>query len=124
MQYHLECPQEFQSIEKKLLIEIERSKKEIHSKLAPPFTSIIETRIALLKEIIGLIEDNLNITGEELAVLVDSRLETEEKALDSSNNVFDTDRIFTNIRILEWITYLIIEKNGRHLLRLLNRRLK
>ena len=100
MQYHLECPNELPGIERKLLVEIERSKNEIHPSHATSFTVITENRIALPKEILGIIEDNANITQEELVDLVDHKLETEEKALNSSNNVLDTDRIFTNVRIL------------------------
>jgi hypothetical protein len=40
-------------------------------------------------------------------------LETLEGALQNAKNVFDTDRIFTDVRIFEWIKYLITEKGGR-----------
>jgi hypothetical protein len=56
---------------RKLLVEIDHSKKELHPMHAPTFTTIIETRIPLLKEILGIIEDNSNITKEELVALVD-----------------------------------------------------
>jgi hypothetical protein len=39
-------------------------------------------------------------------------LEKEEKALKSAKNVFETDKIFDSIRILGWIKYMIIERNG------------
>ncbi|HEY7109697.1 MAG TPA: hypothetical protein VH415_09735 [Nitrososphaeraceae archaeon] len=113
MQYHLECPHELQEIERKLLVEVDRSKKELHPSHAPTFITIIETRIALLKEILSIIEDNSNMTEEELVAFLDHKLEAEENAMYNSSNVFDTDRIFTNVRILEWIKYLIMEKNGR-----------
>lgn len=113
MQYHLQCPDGIQAIARKLLLEIERSEKECHPSHAPTFTIIVETRIALLMEILSIVEDNLNITEEELVAIIDNKLESEEKALDRSNNIFDIDRIFTNVRILDWIKYLIIEKNGR-----------
>jgi len=34
-------------------------------------------------------------------------------ALKNAKNIFDTDKIFDSLRILGWIKYLIIEKNGR-----------
>lgn len=33
--------------------------------------------------------------------------------MDKSKDVFETDKIFNNVRILGWIKYLIIEKTGR-----------
>ena len=113
MQYHLERSDELQAIESKLLDEIENSEKEIHPKHAPTFTAIILKKIAFLNEILGFVESNPSITTEELAALVDHKLETEETALKKANNVFDTEKIFGNLRTLEWIKYLITEKNGR-----------
>jgi hypothetical protein len=107
MQYHLEWSDELQAIEKKFLNEIESSKKELHPTHAPTFTTIIQRRIALLKEILGIIESNPNITVEDLAALVDHKLETQQTALQNAKNVFDTDRLFIDVRILEWIKYLI-----------------
>jgi hypothetical protein len=81
-------------------VEIECSKKEFHLKHAPFFTAIVQTRIPSLKEILGIIEINVNITIKELVALVDHKLEVEERALDNSYNVFDTDRIFTKCKNL------------------------
>lgn len=56
-----------------------------------------------MKEYLSSIEANPGITLDELAVLVDQRLETEERAMNKSNDIFETDKIFNNIRILGWI---------------------
>ena len=77
------------------------------------FHQIIETKISLLKEYLRIIEANPTITLDELSALVEKRLEEQERAMDKSNNVFETDKIFNNVRILGWIKYLIIERNGR-----------
>jgi hypothetical protein len=82
-------------------------------KHAPTFYRIIEKKIAFVKEILSTIEANSTITLEDLAAFVDHRLETEERALKNAKNVFETDKIFDSERILGWIKYLIIEKNGR-----------
>ena len=66
-----------------------------------------------MKEYLAIIETNPTITLDELAALVDQRLETEEREMDKSKTVFITDKIFNNVRILGWIKYMIIEKNGR-----------
>ena len=58
-------------------------------------------------------EANSTITLDELAAFVDHRLETEERELQNAKDVFETDKIFDSVRILGWIKYLIIEKNGR-----------
>ena len=33
--------------------------------------------------------------------------------MDKSKDVFETDKIFNKVRILGWIKYMTIEKNGR-----------
>jgi hypothetical protein len=58
-------------------------------------------------------EASSTITIDELAALVDERLETEERAMDNSKDAFETDKIFNNVRILGWINHLVLEKNGR-----------
>jgi hypothetical protein len=114
MKYHIEWPTELQALEAKFLREVETLEKEfIFNDHPPVFYQIIETKIALLKEYLGIIEANPTITLDELAALVDQRLETEERAMNKSKDVFETDKIFNNIRIIGWIKYLIIEKNGR-----------
>jgi hypothetical protein len=114
MKYHLEWPTELQAIERKFLLEIEDLEKEFtYKKHAPTFYRIIEKKIAFLKEVLGIMEVNPTITLDELAALVHHRLETEERALKNTKNVFETDKIFDSVRILGWIKYLIIEKNGR-----------
>jgi hypothetical protein len=74
---------------------------------------IILKRIAFLKEFLGIIATNPSTTIEELDRLVDHKLETEERALKNAKNIFDTEKIFVNVRILGWIKYLIMQKNGR-----------
>lgn len=113
MQYHLQWSDELQGIERKFLTEIERLEKEIHLEHAPTFTRIIEKKIALLKEILGIVETNPSITLEELAELVDHKLDTQERALRNARGIYATDVIFDSVRILDWIRYLIREKNGR-----------
>jgi hypothetical protein len=113
MKYHLEWPIELQAFETKLLTEIEDLEKQFFPKHAPTFTRIIEKKIAFLKEVLGTMETNPKITTREIAKVVDQKLEKEERALKTTKNVFETDKIFDSVRILGWIKYLIIEKNGR-----------
>jgi hypothetical protein len=113
MQYHIEWPDELHAIESKILYEIENSEKELHPNHAPTFTAMILKRIAFLNETLSIIASNPNITTGELASLVDHKLQTEERALKNANDVFESENIRTNIRILGWIKYLILAKNGR-----------
>ncbi|HEY7109241.1 MAG TPA: hypothetical protein VH415_07440 [Nitrososphaeraceae archaeon] len=112
--YRFEWPDELQNVERNFLREIETLEKDInfrdHSVL---FYQIIEKKISLLKEYLEVIEASPAIILDELAALVDQRLEEQERAMDKSNDLFETDKIFTNIRILGWIKYLIVEKDGR-----------
>ena len=87
-------------------------KEFIYKKHAPTFYRIIEKKIAFLKEVLNTIEADPTITLDELAAIVNHKLETEERALKNAKNVFETDKIFDSVRILGWIKYLIIEKNG------------
>jgi hypothetical protein len=104
MDYHLELPNELRALERKFLLEIENLEKQFYPYHAPTSTHIIEKKIAFLKETLGIIEANPRITLDELADLVDYSL---------GKNVFETDKIFASVRILGWIKYMIIEKNGR-----------
>jgi hypothetical protein len=113
MDYHLELPNELLALERKFLLEIENLEKQFYPYHAPTSTHIIEKKIAFLKETLGIIEANPRITLDELADLVDYSLVTEERALKNAKNVFETDKIFASVRILGWIKYMIIEKNGR-----------
>jgi uncharacterized protein (UPF0335 family) len=82
----------------------------IYKKHAPTFYRIIEEKITFLKDVLNTIETNPTITLEELAAVVDHKLEEEERALANSKDVFDnvSDKIFDSVRILGWIKYLII----------------
>jgi hypothetical protein len=113
MKYHLEWSIELQALERKLLAEIEDLEKQFFPNQAPTFTRIIEKKIAFLKEVLSTMEATPNITTRELAQLVDQKLEKEQRALKRAKNVFETDKIFDSVRILGWIKYLIIGKNGR-----------
>jgi hypothetical protein len=113
MKYHLKWPTELQALERKFLLEIEALEKEfIYKKHAPTFYRIIEKKIAFLKDVLYTIEANPTITLDDLAAIVDHKLETEERALKNAKNVFETDKIFDSVRILGWIKFMIIEKNG------------
>jgi hypothetical protein len=113
MKYHLEWPTELQVLERKFFTEIEELEKQFYPHHAPTFTRIIEKKIVFLKEVLSTIEGNPKITVRELAKLVNDKLETEERALKSAKSVFETDKIFDSVRILGWIKYMIIERNGR-----------
>jgi hypothetical protein len=114
MKYHLEWPTELQALERKFLTEIDDFEKEFQfQEHAPTFIRIIEKKITFLKEVLGTMEVNPKITTRELVQLVDQKLEKEERALKYAKSVFETDKIFDSVRILGWIKYLIIEKNGR-----------
>ena len=113
MRYHLEWPDELQTVERRFFREIEILEKEFRFKdHNTMFYQIIETKISLLKEYLGIIEATPAIALDELAALVDQRLEEQERAMNKSKDVFETDRIFNNVRILGWIKYLIVEKDG------------
>jgi hypothetical protein len=47
------------------------------------------------------------MTMQELADLIDYRIEGEERELDDAKSVFETDKIFIELRILEWIRFTV-----------------
>ena len=72
MEYHLEWPSELQTVGQKFLTEIETLKKEcVFKQHSAVFYRMIETKIALLKEYLGIMETNPTITLDELASLVE-----------------------------------------------------
>ena len=113
MKYHLEWPNELQALERKFLLEIEELENQIDRRHAPTFIRIIEKKVAFLNEILDIMDANPTVTLDHLAQLVDQKLEVQERELKNAKNIFKTDKIFDSVRILGWIKYMTIEKNGR-----------
>jgi len=107
MQYDLEWPVSLRITERKLLNEIKKSERELHPKLSSTLAAIILKRIALLNEVLNMINSNPNTTTEELCSLIDQKLETEERLLKNANNACESEKILMNLKMLGWMKYLI-----------------
>lgn len=53
------------------------------------------------------IESNPSMTLQELEGLIDYRIESSERELDDAQTREETDRIFVEVRILDWIMFMI-----------------
>jgi hypothetical protein len=69
-------------------------------------------RVLILKEI-KEIRPYLSSYYEETKLVLESRGEEQERAMDESNDIFEPDKIFNIVRILGWIKYFIIKSDGR-----------
>jgi hypothetical protein len=115
MVYILTSNDELQELNVRLTAEIQGLEKEINRQHSPAFNGIIERKIELINNTLDMIESNPNIPIQELADLIDYRIDGEERELDDATTVFETDRIFNEIRILEWIRFTV-RKVGQLLL--------
>ena len=93
--------------------------KELEIEIKPIHTltlnQTIQRKIELINSTLETIESNPCMTMQELADLIDYRIEGEERELDDSTSIFETDKIFIELRILEWIG-LAIRKVGQPML--------
>jgi len=61
----------------------------------------------LINWTLDTIESNPSMTLQELEGLIDYRIESSERELDDAQTREETDRIFDEVRILDWIMFMI-----------------
>lgn len=105
---------EFQELKTRLVAEIKGLENEINRQRLPSY-HIIERKIQLINSTLDTIESNPNLTMQELSDLIEYRIDGEERELDDAETVPETERILNEIRILEWIRF-IVRKVGQLML--------
>jgi hypothetical protein len=107
MVYVLTSNNEFEKLKATLNAEIKGLEKEIKPTHSLTFNQTVQRKIELINSTLETIESNPCMTMQELADLIDYRIEGEERELDDAKSVFETDKIFIELRILEWIRFTV-----------------
>jgi hypothetical protein len=107
MVYVLTSNNEFEKLKAVLNAEIKGLEKEIKPIHSLTFNQTIQRKIELINSTLETIESNPCMTMQELADLIDYRIEGEERELDDATSIFETDKNFIELRILEWIRFTV-----------------
>src|SRR6185312_6446640 len=107
MEYVFARTKEVRQLERKLASEYEDLKKNVKSLHTPTFMRSLKRKVQLINWTLQLIELNPNIPIQELEVLIDCKIESLEKELGDAKYRWKSDRIYDEIRSLEWILFMI-----------------
>ena len=87
-----------QDLKERLIIEIVELQKEVNNSSNP-----VEKKISMINWTLDTIECNPNMTIQELADLIEYRVEGAEREIDNAESKDELNWIFDEIRILEGI---------------------
>jgi hypothetical protein len=87
-----------QDLKERLIIEIVELQKEVNNSSNP-----VEKKISMINWTLDTIDSNPNMTIQELADLIEYRVEGAEREIDNAESKDELNWIFDEIRILEGI---------------------
>jgi hypothetical protein len=99
--------EQFQELLKKLSKEDNRLHNEIHFDHVSFFQRWIEKKIEFIDQSRKLIVRNPDLTINELANILDNRIEREARKLDKTKTFEKREIIYNNLSALEWIRNLV-----------------
>lgn len=103
MEYIFARTTQVQQLERKLASESEALKKNVESLHTPTLIRSVKMKVQLINWTLQLIELNPNIAMQELEILVDCNIDSLETELGDAQSRWQGDRIFDEIRFMEWI---------------------
>ena len=107
MEYIFARTKEVQQLERKLASESEALQKNGKSLHTPTLMRSLKRKVQLINWTLQLIELNPSIAIQELEILVDCKIDSLETELSDAQSPWQSDRIFNEIRSLEWILFMI-----------------
>lgn len=103
MVYVLRSKDELAELKRRLIHEIIGLENEAN-RFQDHFSNVTtDKKISMINWTLDTMESNPNITIQELADLIDYRIEGNERELDNSETRDELDYVFNELRILEWI---------------------
>ena len=102
MVYVLRSEDELAELKRRLIHEIVGLENEAN-RFQDFSNSTVDKKISMINWTLDIMESNPNITIQELADLIDYRIEGDERELDNAENRDELDCVFNELRILEWI---------------------
>ena len=107
MEYVFGRTKEVRQLERKLASESEDLKKNVKSLYTPTLMRSLKRKVQLINWTLQLIELNPNIPIQELEVLIDCKIDSLKTELGDAQSRWQSDRIYDEIRSLEWILFMI-----------------
>jgi hypothetical protein len=103
MVYVLRSEDELAELKRRLIHEIVGLENEVNKFQDFFSNATVDKKISMINWTLDIMESNPNITIQELADLIDYRIEGAERELDNAENRDELDCLFNELRILEWI---------------------
>lgn len=99
--------EQFQELDKKLTKEAKKLTDEIQVDHVPIFQRWLEKKLQCIDKSKTLMYRNPNMTIDELAILLDSRIEREARKLDKTKSFEKMETIYSTLSALEWTRNIV-----------------
>jgi UDP-3-O-[3-hydroxymyristoyl] glucosamine N-acyltransferase len=99
--------EQFQELDRKLTKEANKLLEEVRAGHVPLFQHWIETKLECIKKSKTLVIQNPNLTINELAQLLDDRIENEAQKLHKTKTFEEMEEICNNLSALEWTRNIV-----------------
>jgi hypothetical protein len=99
--------EQFQELDKKLTKEAYKLTEEIQVDHVPIFQRWIEKKLQCIEKSKTLMYRNPNITIDELATILDNRIEREARKLDKTKSFEKMETIYSTLSALEWTRNIV-----------------
>ena len=99
--------EQFQELNKKLTREADKLTDEIHAGHVPIFQRLLEKKLHCIDESKVRMYRNPDMTIDELAIMLDDRIEREARKLDKSKSFERMETIYNTLSALEWTRNIV-----------------
>lgn len=99
--------EQFQELDKILTKEAKKLTDEIQVDHVPMFQRWIEKKLQCIDKSRALMRRNQNLTIDELAIILDKRIEQEARKLDKTRAFEKMETIFNTLSALEWTRNIV-----------------
>jgi len=99
--------EQFQELNRKLTKEANKLTNEMQAGHVPIFQRWLEKKLQCIDKSKDLMARNLNLTIDDLATILDNRIEREAKKLDKTNLFEMMETIYSTLSALEWTRNIV-----------------
>jgi hypothetical protein len=99
--------EQFQELDKKLTREADKLTGEIQAGHVPIFQRLLEKKLQCIDKSKALICRNPNMTVDELAIVLDNKIEREARKLDKTKSFEKMETIYSTLSALEWTRNIV-----------------
>lgn len=99
--------EQFQELDKKPTREADKLTDEIQAGHVPIFQRLLEKKLQCIDKSKALMYRNPNMTIDELAIVLDNRIEREARKLDKTKSFQKMETIYSTLSALEWTRNIV-----------------